>query len=176
MRAIGIDLGTTNSAAAIAGKEVKVLPNRDNQVLTPSVVSLVRKRNATQPEVVVGMQAVNNAARDPVNTISSIKRLMGAVYGEDRVAEVRNRVAYRMAEPPAATVEDQGVRVLLGDQALTPIEISAKILTQIRARCRAGWGTGHPRRDYGPAYFTEKQRTRQTARCTGRSYGPVDYR
>ncbi len=160
MKAIGIDLGTTNSAAAFAGREAKVLPNRAGEQLTPSVVSYLKKRKAQQGEIVVGRQAVNNAARDPENTVVSIKRLMGLVYGEPRVEEVRSRYSFRLAEAPPEDHEDQGVRVHLSDQTYTPTEISAMILSQIKADAEIA--LGEPVR-YAvitvPAYFTERQRS-----------------
>jgi molecular chaperone DnaK len=78
MRAIGIDLGTTNSVAAIVDRgRPRALPNRETEVLTPSVVSYFKRRGAETGEFVIGRQAINNAARDPTNTVFSIKRLMG---------------------------------------------------------------------------------------------------
>ncbi len=158
MRAIGIDLGTTNSAAAIGGKEIKVLPTGDNEMLTPSVVSFVKKKRA-QGEIVVGRAAVNNALRDPENTVFSIKRLMGLVYGEERVEEVRRRASFKIADPPAEDAEDQSVKVLLGGEPYSAVEISALILKQ--ARKDAEQALGEPVTHAVitvPAYFQERQR------------------
>ena len=69
---------------------MKVLPTRAGEALTPSVVSFVRKLRSEEGEIVVGRQARSYAARSPEETIFSIKRLMGAVYGEKRVDEVRH--------------------------------------------------------------------------------------
>src|SRR4051794_40660842 len=113
MRAIGIDLGTTNSAAAIGHPEKKVLPTRDGETLTPSVVSYVKRRRSQEGELVVGRQAVNNATRDPANTIFSIKRLMGRVYGERQVDDVRQHASFALAPAPPPEQDDQAVRVLL---------------------------------------------------------------
>lgn len=108
MKAIGIDLGTTNSAAAVDANNAHVLPTRDGEQLTPSVVSLVRIRKSQETQIVVGRRAVNNAVSDPLNTIFSIKRLMGLVYGEQRlgskygshgVADVKGRVSFQIAPP-----------------------------------------------------------------------------
>ena len=50
-------------------------------------------------EIVVGRMAVNNAVRDPESTIFSIKRLMGRVYGEEKVDEVKQRFNFHLAPP-----------------------------------------------------------------------------
>ena len=65
MKAIGIDLGTTNSVAAAGGRDTEILSSNANERLTPSVVSYVRKKKAESGEIVVGRMAVNNAVRDP---------------------------------------------------------------------------------------------------------------
>ena len=169
MRAIGIDLGTTNSAAAVDGKGI--LPNRDNEQLTPSVVSYIIKRSKGQGEIVIGRQAANNADRDPLNTIFSIKRLMGRVYGEQwrvysgtmSIDEIRRHVNYRIADPPPSTDPDQGVKVLLGDKAYTPVDISALILGRIKegAELALGEPVTHAVITV-PAYFDDRQRDATT--------------
>jgi molecular chaperone DnaK len=158
MRAIGIDLGTTNSVAAIGGVEHKVLASQDNEVLTPSVVGYVRRRNAAEGEIVVGRQALNNAVRDPNNTIFSVKRLMGRVYGEQRVQEVQSRFHYRLAEPSPGS-EDQGIKILLNDEPYTPTDISALILRHVKkgAELALGEEVTHAVITV-PAYFEERQR------------------
>lgn len=159
MRAIGIDLGTTNSAAAIAEPELKVLPTRAGEALTPSVASFVRKRKSQGGEIVVGRQAWNNAVRDPVNTIFSIKRLMGRVYGESKVAEVIRRATFQIAEAPPPDDEDQGVRVLLNGEPYSPTQISAMILRQVKADAELALGEPVTHAVITvPAYFEERQR------------------
>lgn len=168
MKAIGIDLGTTNSASAMGGKNPHVLPTRDGEQLTPSVVSLVRKRKSQETEIVIGRRAVNNARSDPLNTIFSIKRLMGLIYGEQRlgakygshgVQDVKERVSFRIAPPPPTSQEDQGVKVLLGDELLSPVEISAMILRHIREDAETALGEPVTHAVITvPAYFEERQR------------------
>ena len=173
MRAIGIDLGTTNSVAAIGGAEVKVLPSSENESLTPSVVGYVRRRKAADGEIVVGRQAQRNAVRDPENTIFSIKRLMGRVYGEDRVnqvqqrfdyrltdlGQVQQRFKYRLADAPPNDASDQRVRVVLNGQPYTPVEISAMILKQVKAGAELALGEDVTHAVITvPAYFEERQR------------------
>ena len=67
MRAIGIDFGITNSVVAVGRAPPRVLPNREGQSLTPSVVSFVKKRGTDDGEFVVGRQAIDNAQHDPEN-------------------------------------------------------------------------------------------------------------
>jgi molecular chaperone DnaK len=159
MRAIGIDLGTTNSVAAIGGKEVKILTSNANESLTPSVVSFVRKKKVENGEIVVGRAAVNNAVRDPENTIFSIKRLMGRVYGEPKIDEVRQRFNYRLADPPDAKAPDQLVRVLLNDKGYTPVQISGMILKELKRSAELALGEPVTHAVITvPAYFEERQR------------------
>ncbi len=168
MSAIGIDLGTTNSVAAIGGKDPRILPEPGGEHLVPSVVSLKRSRAKPEGEIVVGRLAVNNARADPLNTIFSIKRLMGLVYGDELlgkgygshgVSDVAGRAILRVAPAPPPDLEDQGVRVQLGDKACTPVEISAMILKQIRANAETALGRPVTHAVITvPAYFEDRQR------------------
>ena len=87
-KAIGIDLGTTNSAAAIKRLETEIIPNAEGDPLTPSVVSrqiqkgLFRKKE----KFVVGKPALDWMAQDPENTILSIKRLMGRNFSDPAIS------------------------------------------------------------------------------------------
>ena len=160
MRAIGIDLGTTNSVAAVCeGDRTRALTNQLHEILTPSVVTYHKRRGADGGEVVVGGNAVRNAMRDPANTIFSIKRLMGRQYGEPRVEEVQKRYGFQLAPPPAADLEDRGVRVLLNNEPKTPAEVSAIILGQIKADAERALGEKVTHAVITvPAYFEERQR------------------
>lgn len=170
MRAIGIDLGTTNSLAAIADRDIRVLPTRAGEQLTPSVVSFVRKRRAEGGELVVGRQAVANAVRAPEETVFSIKRLMGGVYGEKPVEEVREHLSFKLADPPPPEAEDQGVKAILGNQTYSPVDISAMILRAVRVDAEQALGDSVTHAVITvPAYFEERQRdaTRQAAEQAG---------
>jgi len=160
MRAIGIDLGTTNSVAAITDRgRPRALTNRDNEVLTPSVVSYYKMRGKDSGEMVVGRQAINNAVRDPANTVFSIKRLMGRQYGDRRVDEVQKRYGFQLATAPNPDAEDQGVKVQIGGKTHTPVEISAMILKQIKADAERALGEEVTHAVITvPAYFEERQR------------------
>jgi molecular chaperone DnaK (HSP70) len=159
MRAIGIDLGTTNSVAATGGAEVKVLPSRANEAATPSSVSYVRRRGKAEGEIVVGRAALNHMQRDPVNTILSVKRLMGYVYGEPRVDEMIPHFRFRVSPPPPESTDDQGVKVLLNDQPYSPTAISAMILKEVKAGAELSLGEMVTHAVITvPAYFEERQR------------------
>jgi len=131
MKAVGIDLGTTNSAVAWydRGRELAgVVPNSESDNLTPSVVS-VRRRN-DQEQILVGKMAVNWARKAPQDTITSVKRLMGRDYADPRVAEARERVSYQIVRGEG---EDPQAYVMLGANRYTPAEISSKILDKLKS-------------------------------------------
>ena len=170
MKAIGIDLGTTNSLAAIAEKDIRVLATRAGEQLTPSVVSFVKKKKTPDGEIVVGSQAVANAVRAPEETVFSVKRLMAAIYGDPEIEEVRKHIGYRLADAPASDVPDQGVKIMLNNQPYSPVDISAMILKQVREDAEHAIGTSVTHAVITvPAYFQERQRdaTRAAAEQVG---------
>lgn len=157
-KSIGIDLGTTNSAAAIEDGRVKVLPTRMNEPLTPSVVSYRQARRAgRQGIILVGRAAINNAVNDPEQTIFSIKRLMGRTIDDPNVNDVRDRFPYTVTQ--ADDPDDRGVRVVLNDVKYSPVDVSAMILRQIveEAELALGADVTHAVITV-PAYFSEAQR------------------
>ncbi len=162
-RAVGIDLGTTNSLVAIVdgGKPV-CLTDELGDAIIPSVVHY-----AADGRVVVGA-----AARDvlapafPSDTIASVKRFMGR--GPRDAEATRRLTPYRFA--PAASEQEIVRFAVAGGRAVTPVEISAKILEALRARAEAaleGPVTGAV--ITVPAYFDEGQR--QATRDAGRLAG-----
>ena len=91
---IGIDLGTTNSVAAVmSGGEPVVIPSAEGERLVPSVVAI--NKNG---ERLVGRVARNQAITNPQNTIFSIKRLMGGKFDDQEVERTKKRVPYTIAE------------------------------------------------------------------------------
>jgi molecular chaperone DnaK (HSP70) len=159
---IGIDLGTTNSVAAFERNgRPEVLQNRAHERFTRSVVSL----HPTTKEVLIGTQAWDNAGRNPTNTIFSVKRLMGRFYNDPKVAEVQARYPYQIVKG-----EGDEVRVVLGEEQLTPTEISAMILRRLKedAEYRLGEEVTHAVITV-PAYFSlnQKQATRQAGELAG---------
>ncbi|HLJ45257.1 MAG TPA: Hsp70 family protein [Bryobacteraceae bacterium] len=161
-KAIGIDLGTTNSVAAIRVTDTRPIQNKENEDLTRSVVGVYKGQEY------VGRLAVSNMKLAPKDTILSIKRLMGRAFRDPEVQKARQKYLYQIVEPAEGTDDD--VCVLMGGKQYSPVEISAKILTKIKndAKLRLNDDV-----EYAvitvPAYFTDKQRsaTRQAGRLAG---------
>ena len=155
-RAIGIDLGTTNSlVATVRNGFAVVLPDDEGRPLVPSVV---RYRDGG---VDVGYAAQAKASADPGNTIVSVKRLMGrglGDLGDDR------RYPYRF-------VEGEGIiRIATRSGVKTPVEISAEILKALRQRAEASLGGDVDGAIVTvPAYFDDAQRqaTKDAATLAG---------
>ena len=145
---IGIDLGTTNSVVAVMeGKEAKVIPNAEGNRLTPSVVAFTDKG-----EVLVGEPARRQAVTNPTKTVYSIKRFMGRRHSE--VASEEKIVPYQVVGGP----EDY-VKVKVGNQEVTPPEISAKTLRKLKESAEAYLGhTVNKAVITVPAYFNDAQR------------------
>ncbi len=149
-KAIGIDLGTTNSVVAVVqGGEPVVIPNQEGNRTTPSVVAFTEKG-----ERLVGQVAKRQAITNPENTIFSIKRLMGRKYNSKEVEEAKKRLPYKIVEAPNgdAHVEVMGKRY-------SPPEISAMILQKLKQAAEDY--LGEPVTDAVitvPAYFDDSQR------------------
>lgn len=171
MKAIGIDLGTTNSVAAYCEpgrRNVRVLSNSSGENLTPSAVSLKRSRHAgEEPEILVGRAALNYGHSAPEETILSIKRLMGRNYAEPQVREVVDKFNYRVVPGPG---DDPRAHVRLNGKAHTPAEISSLILGKIKDDAGRSLGEEVTHAVITvPAYFTEAQRaaTREAGERAG---------
>jgi len=118
-KAVGIDLGTTNSVIAIMeGGQPVVLENSEGERTTPSVVAF--KGN----ETLVGRLARRQAVLNAEGTVFEIKRFIGRRW--DEVREEAGRVPYKVEPGP-----DGGVRVRIGDKQYTPEELSAMILRKL---------------------------------------------
>ncbi len=147
---IGIDLGTTNSVAAVmSGGEPIVIPSAEGERLVPSVVAVNKNH-----ERLVGRVARNQAITNPNNTIFSVKRFMGRKASDAQVEHTKKRVPY------AVTAADNGdVRVNLDDKDYSPPEISAMILAKIKADAEAYLGEPITQAVITvPAYFNDAQR------------------
>ena len=156
-RAIGIDLGTTNSlVATVRHGFAVVLPDAEGRPLVPSVVRY------GEIGVAVGHGAVPWAATDPANTIVSVKRLMGRGLedlGDDR------RYPYRFVEGEGGVI-----RIATRAGVKTPVEISAEILKALRKRAEESLGGGLDGAVVTvPAYFDDAQRqaTKDAATLAG---------
>lgn len=156
--AVGIDLGTTNSlVASVLNGKPKALANQTGDVIVPSVVHYLPE--ATE----VGLKAKQAATSDPLNTIASIKRLMGRGIAD--VKQLGEQLPYHFVQgqsnmPYIATA--QGPK--------SPVEVSADILTELRKRAEQTLGDSLVGAVITvPAYFDDAQRqaTKDAARLAG---------
>ncbi|MCC6227468.1 MAG: molecular chaperone DnaK, partial [Microthrixaceae bacterium] len=147
---IGIDLGTTNSVAAVMqGGEPIVIPSAEGERLVPSVVAM-NKNN----ERLVGRVARNQAITNPTNTIFSVKRFMGRKADDAEVERTKKRVPYAVKEAP-----NGDVRVELGGKDYSAPEVSAMILAKMKADAEAYLGETITQAVITvPAYFNDAQR------------------
>lgn len=146
-RAIGIDLGTTNSlVAGVRGGVTETLPDADGQHLLPSVVRY-------HPEgIVVGIEAVESATSDPLNTIFSVKRLLGR--GEKDLKTLGKLAPYEFV-PHAGGMPL--IKTVAGNKS--PVEVSSEILKVLNARAEASLaGPVDGVVVTVPAYFDDAQR------------------
>src|SRR4030081_3581972 len=149
-KAVGIDLGTTNSVVAVMeGSEAVVIPNAEGGRTTPSVVAFTKGG-----ERLVGQLARRQAAVNPENTIYSIKRFMGRRYAE--VESERKIVSYKVKPGQDDRVV---VEVPNAGKDFTPEEISAMILQKLKADAEAYAGEKVTDAVITvPAYFNDSQR------------------
>jgi molecular chaperone DnaK len=147
---IGIDLGTTNSVAAVMqGGEPTVIPTSEGERLCPSVVAVNKNH-----ERLVGRVARNQAIINAENTVFSIKRFMGRKYDDPEVQRTISRVPYKVTKAP-----NGDVRVVLDGKEYSPPEISAMILAKLKADSEAYLGDSITQAVITvPAYFNDAQR------------------
>src|SRR5213594_2349701 len=145
-RIVGIDLGTTNSLVAyMNGKTPTVIPGPDGRTLVPSIVA------STPSGFLTGDAAKEQLVRNPEHTVYSVKRFMGK-----GLADVTQELRYF----PFKLTEQNGViRLQIGNKSLTPPEISAMVLKELKARAEAFFGEEIRKAVITvPAYFNDSQR------------------
>ena len=146
---IGIDLGTTNSAMAymVAGKP-EVIANAEGNRTTPSVVAINKSG-----ERLVGQVAQRQRVTNPKNTIYGVKRLIGRKYDDKEIQKDRDIMPYEIVK------KGNGVAVHMGEKDYTPEEISAMILSKLKADAEAFLGEKVTEAVITvPAYFDDSQR------------------
>ncbi len=157
-RAAGIDLGTTNSLiASVREGMIQTLADQDGEHLLPSVVRY------TDNGPVVGRLAVESAKQDPLNTIVSVKRMMGR--GIDDLKRLSGQLPYDFSASEGGMVK---IRTSVGD--ISPVEASAEILKSLVNRSTEKLaGELHGVVITVPSYFDDAQRqaTRDAARLAG---------
>ncbi|WP_295710130.1 Fe-S protein assembly chaperone HscA [uncultured Neisseria sp.] len=155
--AVGIDLGTTNSlVATVRSGSAVCLPDSDGRATLPSVVRYL------DGEVEVGKTALSAQKTDPLNTISSAKRLIGRTLTD--LAQEAQYLPYRF------TPNERVVELNTRQGAKTPIEVSAEILKALKLRAEETLGGDLVGAVITvPAYFDDAQRqaTKDAARLAG---------
>ena len=146
---LGIDLGTTNSAMAIMeGGSPKILENIEGLRTTPSVVA-----TSKSGERLVGAAAKRQAVINPENTIYAVKRLIGRNFQDANVKDDLKTTSYKIVQSGA------GVKVKINDEEYTPQEVSAMILSKLKADAEAKLGEKITEAIITvPAYFDDAQR------------------
>ncbi|MEY4926437.1 MAG: hypothetical protein RI894_873 [Bacteroidota bacterium] len=158
---IGIDLGTTNSLVAYIkeGNPVCVSDSEGKNTLVPSVLHF-----AADGKIVVGDAAQQKLVSDPQNTIYSVKRLMGKSYRD--VERTNSRLGYQIIDDDTESL----VKIRIGTKFYTPVELSANILTELKARIEVELGEKVRKAVITvPAYFNDAQR--QATRDAGKLAG-----
>ena len=157
--AVGIDLGTTNSlVASVRSGVAATLPDANGNHLLASVV-----RYSANEAPLVGQLALDAATQDPLNTIASVKRLMGR--GIDDVKHIGTQLPYQFV---AGSSSMPLLHTAGGD--VSPVEVSAEILRVLKARAEATLGGELQGAVITvPAYFDDAQR--QATRDAGRLAG-----
>ncbi len=147
---IGIDLGTTNSVVAVMeGGEPVVISSAEGERLVPSVVAVNKNH-----ERLTGRVARNQAVVNPENTVFSIKRFMGRKFNDPEVQKALSRVPYKVAAAP-----NGDIRVILDGKEYSPPEVSAMILSKLKADAEAYLGETVTQAVITvPAYFNDAQR------------------
>jgi molecular chaperone DnaK len=147
---IGIDLGTTNSAVSvIEAGQPKILENAEGARTTPSIVAVSKTG-----ERLVGLLAKRQAVTNPKNTIFGIKRFIGHTFDDEAVQKDKAIVPFEVSKASTG-----GVKVKIGDKDYTPEEVSAMILSKLKADAEAKLGQKVTEAIITvPAYFNDAQR------------------
>ncbi len=150
-KVLGIDLGTTNSVAAVidAGEPV-VVENAEGARLTPSVVAV----NTRSDERYVGQVAKRQSVTNPENTVFSVKRLMGRKFSDGEVQNALGKLPYKIVQ-----ASNGDAHVEMSGQAYAPPQISSFVLQKIRQDAEAKLGEKISQAVITvPAYFNDAQR------------------
>jgi len=160
-RILGIDLGTTNSCVSVVEAfSPRVLANRDGSRTTPSIVAF-----SADDERMVGQIAKRQAITNPQQTVFAVKRLIGRKFADEKVQRASGSLPYSIVE-----AENGDVKIRIRDRDLSPEEISALILRELRDFAQEALGEEiHEAIITVPAYFDDSQR--QATKDAGRIAG-----
>jgi len=147
---IGIDLGTTNSAVAVMrGGKAEIIPNSEGNRTTPSMVAV--NKNG---ERLVGQVAKRQAITNSENTIFSVKRFIGRSFDDPETQKDLKIMPYHMEKD-----KNGGVAIKMGDKIYSTPEISAMILSKLKADAESFLGEKITEAVITvPAYFNDSQR------------------
>ncbi len=149
-KAIGIDLGTTNSCVAVMeGGAPQVIPNQEGARTTPSIVGFTAKG-----ERLVGQIAKRQALTNPENTVFAVKRLIGRKLTSEETQHAQQFLPYHLVEAP-----NGDVHIKVEDKVYAPPEIAAFVLQKLRAAAEEYLGESVEEAIITvPAYFNDPQR------------------
>ena len=149
-KAIGIDLGTTNSCVAVMeGSRARVIENTEGARTTPSMVAF-----DNDGERLVGQAAKRQAVTNPSNTLYAVKRLIGRRHDDPTVAKDRGMVPYSIVEG-----ENGDAWVHANGENYSPSQISAFVLQKMKETAEAHLGQPVTQAVVTvPAYFNDAQR------------------
>ena len=157
---IGIDLGTTNSAMAVmqAGKS-EIIANSEGARTTPSVVAVNKNKERLVGQVARRQQVTNSS-----NTIYEVKRLIGRRFEDKEVQRDLKLMGYEIVK------SGQSAKVKMGDKEYSSEEISAMILSKLKADAESFLGDKVTEAVITvPAYFDDSQR--QSTKVAGKIAG-----
>ena len=148
-KVIGIDLGTTNSCAAVMeGDKVKIIENAEGTRTTPSIVAY------KDDEILVGQSAKRQAVTNPNNTLFAIKRLIGRRFDDKVVQKDIGMVPYKIAK-----ADNGDAWVEINGKKLAPPQVSAEILKKMKKTAEDYLGEAVTEAVVTvPAYFNDSQR------------------
>ena len=151
---LGIDLGTTNSAMAVMQTgQAEIIANSEGARTTPSVVAIKKGRENNEEERLVGTIARRQSVTNPQNTVYEVKRLIGRKFEDEQVQKDVDIMPYKIVK------SGQGVKVAMGSKEYSPEEISAMILSKLKADAEAYLGEPITEAVITvPAYFDDSQR------------------
>ena len=146
---LGIDLGTTNSAVAIVeGGSPLIVENKEGNRTTPSMVA-----TSKNGERLVGLLAKRQGVTNPGDTLFSIKRLIGRHFNDEEVQRDLKTLPYKIVQ------SGEGTKIIMGGKEYTPQEISAMILSKLKADAEEKLGEKITEAVITvPAYFDDSQR------------------
>lgn len=146
---LGIDLGTTNSAMAfVEGGTPTIIENKEGNRTTPSMIAVSKTS-----ERLVGLLAKRQSVTNPENTLFSVKRLIGRHFNDEDAQRDMKTLPYKVVQA------GEGVKIVMGGKEYSPQEISAMVLTKLKADAEEKLGEKITDAVITvPAYFDDSQR------------------